>query len=100
MGMLRAIGAARFQVIRSILAEACLMGVIGTLIGFLVGVPLEWYVLRVLILEESGYLFAVYIPWREGLVILAAGLATPILAGIGPAIVSVRQGIPEAIAYE
>jgi putative ABC transport system permease protein len=100
MGMLRAIGAARAQVVRSILAEAFLMGVIGTVIGFLVGIPLEWYVLKVLFLEESGYLFAVYVPWREGLVILAAGLATPILAGIVPALYSVRQRIPEAIAYE
>jgi putative ABC transport system permease protein len=100
MGLLRAIGAARGQVVRSVLAEACLMGIIGTIIGFLVGVPLEWYVLKVLILEESGYLFAVYIPWREGLVIVAAGLITPILAGLGPAIHSVRQRIPEAIAYE
>jgi putative ABC transport system permease protein len=100
MGMLRAIGAARAQVVRSILAEAFLMGVIGTIIGFVVGIPLEWYVLKVLFLEESGYLFAVYVPWREGLVIVAAGLATPILAGIAPALYSVRQRIPEAIAYE
>lgn len=100
MGLLRAIGASRAQVVYSILAEAFLMGVIGTLIGFLVGIPLEWYVLKVLILEESGYLFPVYLPWKEGLLILAVGLATPILAGLGPALISVRQKIPEAVAYE
>lgn len=100
MGLLRAIGASRAQVVYSILAEAFLMGVIGTLIGFLVGIPLEWYVLKVLILEESGYLFPVYLPWKEGLLILAVGLATPILAGLGPALISVRQGIPDAVAYE
>ncbi|MBM4072069.1 MAG: FtsX-like permease family protein [Planctomycetes bacterium] len=100
MGLLRAIGASRAQVVRSILAEACLMGAIGTGIGFLVGIPLEWYVLKVLILEESGYLFPVYIPWKEGLIIIVAGLLTPILAGLGPALISVRQGIPESVAYE
>lgn len=100
MGLLRAIGASRSQVVRSFQAEAFLMGVIGTLIGFLVGIPMEWYVLKVLILQESGFLFAVHIPWAESLVILAAGLLIPLIAGQGPAMHSVRQRIPEAIAYE
>jgi putative ABC transport system permease protein len=100
MGLLRAIGASRSQVVRSFQAEAFLMGVIGTLIGFLVGIPMEWYVLKVLILQESGFLFAVHIPWAESLVIVAAGLLIPLIAGQGPAMHSVRQRIPEAIAYE
>jgi putative ABC transport system permease protein len=87
-------------VIRSVLAEACLMGIIGTVIGLLVGIPLQWYVLNVVILEESGYLFPVYIPWTGGLVIAAAAMITTTLAGLGPAIYAVRQRIPEAIAYE
>src|SRR5262249_34220687 len=33
IGLLRAVGAARRQVIHSVLAEACLMGAIGTLLG-------------------------------------------------------------------
>ncbi|HMF20417.1 MAG TPA: FtsX-like permease family protein [Gemmataceae bacterium] len=100
MGLLRAIGASRSQVVRSFQAEAFLMGVIGTLIGFLVGIPMEWYVLKVLILQESGFLFAVHIPWAESLIIVAAGLLIPLIAGQGPAMHSVRQRIPEAIAYE
>jgi putative ABC transport system permease protein len=54
----------------------------------------------VVILEESGYLFPVYIPWIGGLVIAAAAMTTATLAGLGPAIYAVRQRIPEAIAYE
>ena len=100
MGLLRAIGASRSQVVRSFQAEAFLMGVIGTLIGFLVGIPMEWYVLNVLILQESGFLFAVHVPWGFSLVIVAAGLLMPLIAGQGPAMHSVRQRIPEAIAYE
>jgi len=100
MGLLRAIGAARGQVIRSVLAEAFLMGIIGTAIGLLVGVPFEWYILHVVILEESGYLFPVYIPWLGGLIIAAAAMITATLAGLGPAVYAVRQRIPEAIAYE
>jgi putative ABC transport system permease protein len=100
MGLLRAIGATRFQVIRSVLAEACLMGVIGTGIGFLVGMGLQWYVLKVLILQESGYLFPIIIPWQAALVIAGAAMATATLAGLGPALSAVRERIPEAIAYE
>jgi len=100
LGLLRAIGAWRGQVIYSVLAEACLMGIIGTTIGLLVGIPVQWYVLRIVILEESGYLFPVYVPWVGGLIIAAAAMAVATLAGLGPAIHAVRMRIPEAIAYE
>jgi putative ABC transport system permease protein len=100
MGLLRAIGASRAQVVRSVLAEAALMGAIGTLIGMFVGTALLWYVLKVLILEESGFLFPLYIPWMEGLVIAAAAVGVAGLAGLWPALSTVRQRIPEAIAYE
>jgi putative ABC transport system permease protein len=100
MGLLRAIGASRSQVVGSVLAEACLMGVIGTIIGVAVGIPLQWYVLRVVILEESGYLFPMHIPWLAGLFIAVAAMGAATLAGLGPALHSVRMRIPEAIAYE
>lgn len=100
MGLLRAIGASRIQVVRSVLAEAALMGIFGTVIGVLVGIPLQWYVLKVLILEESGYLFPLYVPWLGALIIALAAMTTATLAGLGPAIYAVRQRIPEAIAYE
>jgi putative ABC transport system permease protein len=76
------------------------MGVIGTGIGFLVGMGLQWYVLKVLILQESGYLFPIIIPWQAALVIAGAAMATATLAGLGPALSAVRERIPEAIAYE
>jgi len=100
LGLLRAVGAARGQVIRSVLAEAALMGAIGTVIGLGLGVALEWYVLKVLILEESGFLFPMHVPWREGLLIAGSAVVLATLAGLWPAVVTVRQRIPEAIAYE
>lgn len=100
IGTLRAIGASQAQVMYAVLAEACLMGVFGTLLGFAVGIPLEWYALRVLILEEAGFLFPVHIPWTAGLVIATVALGAAALAGLGPALAAVRQRIPEAIAYE
>lgn len=100
IGLLRAVGASRDQVIRVVLAEACLMGLIGALIGVLVGIPLEWYVLNVVMLEEAGVLFPVVVPWRETLFVVVGALATALIAGLGPAIYAVRQRIPDTIAYE
>jgi putative ABC transport system permease protein len=100
MGLLRAIGASRLQVVRSVLAEAALMGLIGTIIGLVVGIPMEWYGLNVIMREEFGYQFALLIPWTESLLIAAAAVALATLAGLGPALYSVQQRIPEAIAYE
>ena len=100
IGLLRAIGATRGQVMRSILAQAILMGLIGTLIGVIVGVPLEWYILNVVLLEEAGLTFPVHLPWTEALGIAAGALATALVAGCGPALQAVRARIPEAIAYE
>jgi putative ABC transport system permease protein len=100
LGLLRAVGASRGHVVRSVLAEAALMGVLGTAIGLVMGVGLLWYVLKVLILEEAGFLFPLYVPWLEGLVIAGAAVVLATLAGLWPALSTVRQRIPEAIAYE
>ena len=78
MGLLRAIGASQAQVVTSVLVEAVLMGLIGTAIGLVVGIPMEWFVLNVAILEESGYYFPMHIPWGEALVIAASALTAPV----------------------
>ncbi|MBV9121736.1 MAG: ABC transporter permease [Planctomycetes bacterium] len=100
LGILRALGATQVQVLRSVLAEATLMGVIGTVIGLLVGVAVEWYVIQVILFEETGFLVAVRIPWAEAGKIAGLALATATLAGLGPALHTLRLRIPEAIAYE
>jgi putative ABC transport system permease protein len=100
MGLLRAIGGSRWHVIRCVLAEAALMGLIGSVIGFLVGIPLEWFSLNVVILEETGYTFPLVIPWQQALLIAAAAVLVATLAGLGPSLYAVRQRIPEAIAME
>lgn len=100
LGILRAIGATQGQVLRSVLAEAALMGAIGAFIGLLVGVPIEWYILQIVLFEEAGFRFAVSVPWLEAAVIACLALVTATLAGLGPAIHTLRLRIPEAIAYE
>ncbi len=100
LGLLRAVGATQAQLMRSVLAEAVLMGVIGCLIGLALGLPLEWFVVRVVLLEDAGFSFPVQIPWLATAVVLGLGLAIAVLAGLGPAVHAMRLRIAEAIAYE
>ena len=96
----RAVGATRAQVLKSVLGEAVLMGVIGTTLGVLYGLPLEWYIVKVIMFEESGFTFPVLIPWLEAAAISLLAVLTATLAGLGPALHAVRMPITEAIAYE
>jgi putative ABC transport system permease protein len=100
MGLLRAIGASQAQVVYLVLAEATLMGVFGSVLGVIFAVPVQWYALQIVFLEEAGQIFPVYLPWWESVVIALIALAIAALAGVGPALYAVRERIPEAIAYE
>jgi putative ABC transport system permease protein len=100
IGLLRAVGASRVQVLRTVLAEAALMGAVGTLIGLLFGIPLEWYALQVIVLNEVGFTFPVCVPWVATGVVVGLTLLIAILAGLLPALRAVRLGIADAIAYE
>jgi putative ABC transport system permease protein len=100
LGLLRAVGASRFQVLRSLLAEAALMGLMGAVIGVLLGIPLEWYAVRVILFEETGFIFPVRIPWTDVGLVICLGSAVAVLAGLVPALHAMRMRIAEAIAYE
>jgi putative ABC transport system permease protein len=100
LGLLRAVGASRGQVLRSVLAEATLMGAVGAAIGFGVGLLLEWYVLDVLLPDDAGWVFPLYVPWRAAGLVIGASVLFATLAGLWPALQATRLRIPEAIAYE
>jgi putative ABC transport system permease protein len=100
LGLLRAVGASRPQVLRSVLAEATLMSVIGGLIGFVVGLVLEWYVVRILLLDEAGWVFPMHVPWGACGMVFIVSVAAATLVGLWPAYNATRMRIPDAIAYE
>jgi putative ABC transport system permease protein len=100
LGLLRAVGAARSQVLRSVLAEAVLMGVVGAVLGFGIGMLLEWYVMGVMLLDESGFTFPMRVAWWEAGGVVGASVVLATLAGLWPAYHATRLRIPEAIAYE
>jgi putative ABC transport system permease protein len=100
LGLLRAVGASRGQILRSVLAEAVLMGVTGAMVGFLIGLMLEWYVLQVMLLDEAGFIFPLKVPWTEAAVVFALSVVCATLAGLWPAYHATQLRIPDAIAYE
>ena len=100
LGLLRAIGATRGQVFRSVVAEAVLMGLFGIALGTLAGLPLTWYVLRVILFEETGFVFPFRFPLYMVAIVSAITLATTALAGLGPAWHAVRAEVAAGIAYE
>lgn len=100
LGLLLAVGATPGQVLRSVLAEAMLMGAFGTALGILIGLPMEWYVLKVVLVEESGFVFDVMIPWKQTAVIAGASILTATIAGLLPAIRAIQTRIPDALQYE
>ena len=76
------------------------MGAVGTAIGFMIGIPLEWYTVRVLLYEESGFLCPVLVPWIIAGALVCLTFAGIVAAGIAPALRAARDNIVEAIAYE
>ncbi len=100
LGLLLAVGATPTQVMRTVLAEAVLMGVFGTALGLLIGLPMEWYVVKVVLTEETGFVLDVVVPWKEAFLIAGGALATATVAGLLPAWHAVRTRIPDAIQWE
>lgn len=100
LGLLRAVGATRGQVLHTVLAEAVLLGLVGTMLGIVLGLPLEWYLIRVIYFEETGCLFPVRVPWLATGVIAVLSIGAATLAGLAPAFQAIRLRIADAIAYE
>lgn len=99
IGMLRAIGATRRQVRRTILAEALLLAAIGTAFGLLGGLYLG-YVL-VLGIGASGIIPVEYSFSLTGaLVAVAVGLIFGVVAALIPARQAARMDIIHALRYE
>ena len=100
LGLLRAVGASRGQILGTVLAEAALMGLFGALIGFAFGLFIEWYVIRLLLFDEAGFVFPMLVAWKPAAVVFGLAIVLAALVGLWPAYHATRLRIAEAIAYE
>lgn len=82
LGMLRAIGMSRFQLVRMVVAEAALLGCLGGAVAAGLGA----YVARLWVVgslaSQLGWSIDVHVPWSAVLSTLLAGLAVGIVAGL------------------
>jgi putative ABC transport system permease protein len=100
IGMLRAIGATRRQVVMSLMWESGFLGLSATLIGLIVGVPLGLVLLKVIGHATSGwalpYLFPVHTALRISLLITTAA----VIAGFLPGRQAAKMDVKEALSFE
>ena len=99
IGMLRAIGTTRGQIIKMVLAEAALMGVIGGILGLVTGVILA-RILFIGMTTMSGYQLTFVLPPEIIGIGLVMALVISQIAAIPPAIRAARVRILEAVQYE
>jgi putative ABC transport system permease protein len=100
LGLLRAVGATRWQVAWSVAAQALLIGLLGLLLGIGLGALMQEFVLRVLMVEETGYFFAFIFPVTMTLATAAFALTAAQIAGALPAMRAASLPVSEAVAYE
>jgi putative ABC transport system permease protein len=99
IGMLRAIGMTRGQIVRMVLAEAGLMGLFGGLLGLVTGIILA----RILffgMMAMSGYNLTFVMPIDGVLLTLLVALIVSQIAAIFPARRAAGIKILEAVHYE
>jgi putative ABC transport system permease protein len=99
IGMLRAVGMTRGQVVRMILSEAALMGLIGGLMGLVFGVLLSRLFLSAMT-SMSGYRITYVLPLGNILAALLIAFITSQVAAFLPTLRAARTRILEAIQYE
>ncbi|HYO43858.1 MAG TPA: FtsX-like permease family protein [Candidatus Limnocylindrales bacterium] len=97
LGMLRAVGMSRRQVWRSVLVEAGILGVIGSVVGISAGVLVG----IVLVATAGGTADAgIRLPWPAMGVSLLIGVSLSMLAAAQPARIAGRRSIVSAVRGE
>lgn len=100
LGLVRAVGATRSQVTRSIVLEAAGLGVIGAVCGLVGGALVEWLAIHRVLPADSGWEFPLRFPWAFAATTAVLGIATSALAGLIPARAASRFEVRECMAGE
>lgn len=96
IGVLRAIGMSRAQVMRMVVVEAALLGIVGLALGVATGLAVGAVLLD--LGGRTGALDA--LPWSAIAVATALGLVLPALASLYPSVVAARVSIVRALRFE
>lgn len=99
IGMLRGVGMTRFQVVKMVLAEAGLMGIVGGVVGLVFGVILSRLFLTAMT-AMSGYTLDYRMPVQAVVVAMLIAVVISQIAAIWPARRAASIRILDAIHYE
>jgi len=100
IGLLRAVGATRRQIRRTVTVESLLMAAAAGAIGAVAGVAGAAFPLRLHTVQVTGYWIPLTIPWGWLAASLAGALVLGFVASLLPAGRAARLNILDAIAYE
>lgn len=100
LGILRAAGATRRQVVTSIVLQAGALGVIGGVLGVAGGAALQWVVLRRVVPADTGWVYPMSFPALEAAALLVLGIACSAAAGVLPARLAASRPLSESLGYE
>ncbi|MQA94098.1 MAG: FtsX-like permease family protein [Streptosporangiales bacterium] len=96
LGLVRAVGMRRGQVVHMVTVESVIIAVLGALLGVACGAALG--AAAVVAFHEDG--LEPTLPWNSLAIFLALALVAGLLAAIGPAVRAARVDVLRAIAYE
>jgi len=97
LGLVRAVGMGRSQVMQMVAVESIVIAVFGALLGVLVGAALGTAVVRAV---PDEFVSVLSLPWRSTAVLLALAVVVGLAAAILPAARAARTDVLRAIAYE
>jgi putative ABC transport system permease protein len=100
LGVLRAVGALRAQIRRTIWIEALAVAVLGLTLGFAFGAINLYYMLQVVQRDVAGLRLAYDFPTATTVALVPTMFAAAFVAAIGPAESAVRGSLVEALEYE
>ena len=98
IGVLRALGATRWQVRRQVGDESLVIGLIGALLGIVVGTGLGWALLKGLAAGVPGVVYS--LPLTTMAVVAVAGMVLGLIASVLPARRAARLDVIRALSYE
>src|SRR5574337_2237803 len=100
IGVLRSVGATRAQLVRIVLEEAGLLGLLAELLGLLAGIALSFILIYVINKQSFGWTIQFQFSW--GIVVKSSliALGAALLAGYLPARRAARLNSAAAVGYE
>jgi putative ABC transport system permease protein len=100
IGILRFIGAFKGQVKRMVLIEAGILGLIGSVMGFIAGVIVSYILIFVINKQSFGWTIQVHFPYLFILVMVTMFWGVSILSGLYPARLAANLNPKEAVRVE